>query len=188
MGRMREAEQQVDRLLNEDPHNLFFGNVAGAYLLAAGKPKEAEARQKQVLELDSNYWLPWGWLSFQYLREGRLAEAIEMAERARSLAGWNPCVAGMLAGLLERTGNEARAQALPERLGDGTAFGAAAGFMSYYAALGDAGRAVDWFEKSIEQRDTRCPWIFPHMLGPVILSSPRWPEMAPKMNLPVVAR
>jgi len=186
MGRMREAEEQVDRLLKEDPLNLFFGNVAGVYLLTSGRSREAEARQKQVTELDPNYWLPWGWLGIQYRAEGRLAEAIEMLEKAHSLAGWNPVMAGMLAGALDRVGNKANARALVERFGDGAAFGAPAGFLGYYATLRDADRAVDWFEKAIEQRDTRCPWIFPHMHSEVILSSPRWPELARKMNLPEV--
>jgi eukaryotic-like serine/threonine-protein kinase len=94
MGRLREAEEQVDRLLNEDPLNLFFGNLAGIYLLVSGRSNEAEVRQKQLLELDPNYWLPYGWLGIQYRAEQRMAEALEMLESAHSLAAWNPVMAG----------------------------------------------------------------------------------------------
>uniref|UniRef100_Q02AP4 Serine/threonine protein kinase n=1 Tax=Solibacter usitatus (strain Ellin6076) TaxID=234267 RepID=Q02AP4_SOLUE len=187
MGRLREAEEQIDRLLNEDPLNLFWGNIKGDYLWATGRAEESEARQKQVLELDPNYWLPYGWLGAQYLAEDRIAEALEMLERAHSLAGWNPALAGWLAGLLDRTGNKARAQAVVESFGDGAAFGATAGLFAYYATVRDMDRAAHWFEKAIEQRDTRCPWIFPHMLGDTVSSNPHWPRLAKMMNLPRAA-
>jgi len=187
MGRLQEAEEQIDRLLNEDPLNLFWGNIKGDYLWASGRAAEAEARQKQVLELDPNCWLPYGWLGAQYLAEGRIAEALEMLERAHSLAGWNPALAGWLAGVLYRTGNKARAQAIVEGFGDGAAFGAAAGLLAYYATVRDIDRAAYWFEKAIEQRDTRCPWIFPHMLGDAVPSSRYWPRLVKRMNLPEAA-
>jgi len=187
MGRLQEAEEQVDRLLKEDPLNLFWGNIAGDYLWVSGRAPEAEARQKQVIELDANYWLPYLWLGAQYLAEGRLAEAIEMAERAHSLAGWNPPVAGWLAGLLDRKGDQARAQGIVERFGDGSEFGAASGLFAYYNTVGDGDRAAHWFEKAIEQRDTRCPWIFPNMFGGPVVSSAHWPRLARMMNLPVAS-
>jgi serine/threonine-protein kinase len=184
MGRLQEAEEQVDRLLNEDPLNLFWGNIKGDYMLASGRFAEAEARQKQVLELDPNYWLPYGWLGSQYLAEGRVAEALEVLDRAHSLAGWNPALAGWHAGVLDLTGDKARAQAVVEKFENGAAFGAPAGLFAYYATIGDVDRAAQWLEKAIEQRDTRCPWIFPNMLGNTIRANPHWPRLAKMMNLP----
>ena len=110
-----------------------------------------------------------------------------MLERAHSLAGWNPALAGWLGGVLDRTGNPARAQAVVEGFGDGAAFGSAAGLFVYYATVGDLDRTAHWFEKAIEQRDTRCPWIFPHMLGNAVLSNPHWPRLAKMVNLPRAA-
>ena len=46
--------------------------------------------------------------------------------------------------------------------------------------------AANWFEKAIEQRDTRAPWIFPHMFGDLLVSSPHWPRLAKMMNLPEI--
>jgi serine/threonine-protein kinase len=165
MGRLQEAEEQVDRLLNEDPLNLFWGNIKGDYLWASGRADEAEARQKQVLEIDPNYWLPYGWLGAQYLAEGRITEALEMLERAHSLAGWNPPLAGWFAGVLDRTGNKARAQALVERFGDGAAFGAAAGLLAYYSTVGDVDRAAHWFEKPSSSATPDAPGSFPTCLA-----------------------
>jgi hypothetical protein len=69
-------------------------------------------------------------------------------------------------------------------LGDGTAFGAPIGWISYHVARSEMDLAMDWFEKLIEQHDTRAPWIVPHLYGDLILSHPRWPALARKMNLP----
>jgi hypothetical protein len=85
---------------------------------------------------------------------------------------------------LERTGEEVRAKQLFEKLGDGTAFGAPIGFIFYYIARSEMDVAMDWFEKLIEQHDTRAPWIVPHLFGNRITSNPRWPALARMMNLP----
>jgi hypothetical protein len=69
-------------------------------------------------------------------------------------------------------------------IGDVTAFGAPAGFIAYHLVLGDLDVAADWFEKLIEQRDTRASWIMPHMFDARLKSSPRWPKLARMMNLP----
>lgn len=157
--------------------------------MATGQSVEAEAKLRQVLELDPNFWLPYAWLSAGCLALERLDEALAFAEKAHSLASWNASVIGHLAGILERIGDKVRARKLIEKLGDGTAYGAPAGFFCYYASVPDLDRAIDWFEKAIEQRDTRAPWILPHLYPRLcsdepLMSSPRWPTLAKMMNLP----
>jgi len=184
IGRMKEAEEQIELALKEDPLNLYFRSLSSWYLLGAGRRPEGEAKLRQILELDANYWLAYTWLAASRIAQGRVAEALAFEEKAHSLAPWNLAVTGIFAGILERTGDNDRARNLIEKLGDGTAFGAPAGFFGYYFLIQDGDRAADWFEKAIEQRDTRCPWIFPHLFGPLLTSSPRWPKLAKMMNLP----
>ena len=70
------------------------------------------------------------------------------------------------------------------RLGDGSALGAPNGFVWYHALRSEVDQAMDWYERLIEQRDIRAPWIAAHVLGDRIISSPRWPALRRKMNLP----
>ncbi len=184
LGRMKEAEEDNQRGLREDPLNLLFRSVSGIYDVVAGRVSEGQAVMRQLLELDDTYWIAYVWLATSCAMQGRTDEAIVHAEKARALAPWNPPVIGILAGILERKGEKDRAQALLKELGDGTAFGAPAGFFTYHAVLAQIDLAADWFEKVIEQRDTRAPWILPHFFGDLITASPRWPRLAKMMNLP----
>jgi serine/threonine-protein kinase len=184
LGRMKEAEEENERGLQEDPLNLLLRSVTGVYQIAAGRVSEGQARLRQLLELDDTFWIAYAWLAFSCVIKGRTDGAIAYAEKARALAPWNPPMIGILAGTLERKDERDRAQALLKELGDGTAFGAPAGFFTYHGVLGQIDLACDWLEKAIEQRDTRAPWIFPHFFGDLITSSPRWPKLARMMNLP----
>jgi len=183
LGRMREAEQENQLALREDPLNLLCRSASGMYTLASGRLPEGVARLREVLKLDENFWLAYVWLAAHHAARGLLAEAAPFAEKLFSLAPWNVFATGLLAGILQRTGDTSRAQGLLDRLGDPTAFGAPGGFIAYYMALGEADLAADWFEKAIEQHDTRTPWIFAHMCGELLTSSPRWPKLAKMMNL-----
>jgi len=183
LGRMREAEQENQLALQEDPLNLLCRSAAGMYTLASGRFPEGVALLREVLKLDENYWLAYVWLVAHHAARGLLAEAAPFAEKLFSLAPWNVFAIGLFAGILQRTGDPSRAQGLLDGLGDPTAFGAPGGFIAYYMALGEADLAADWFEKAIEQHDTRTPWIFAHMCGDLLTSSPRWPKLAKMMNL-----
>jgi eukaryotic-like serine/threonine-protein kinase len=184
LGRMKEAEEEIERGLQEDPLNLLLRSVAGIYHIVAGRVSEGQAILRQLLELDDTFWIAYVWLLCACAMEGRIDEAIAYAEKIRALAPWNPAQIGMLAGLLERKGEKNRAQALLKELGDGTAFGAPAGFYTYHAVLGQIDLVCDWLEKAIDQRDARATWILPHFFGNLITSSPRWPKLAKMMNLP----
>jgi tetratricopeptide (TPR) repeat protein len=145
---------------------------------------EGVAMLREVLKLDENYWLVYLWLVAHYVARGLLAEATPLTEKLVSLAPWNVLAAGLLAGIHQRTGDTICARDLLAQLGDGTAFGAPGGFIAYHVALGEINLAADWFEKAIEQHDTRAPWILPHIFGDLLTSSPRWPKLAKMMNLP----
>jgi tetratricopeptide (TPR) repeat protein len=139
------------------------------------------------LQLDENFWIAQSWMGFSCLKQNRMTEAIAYEEKARSLAPWNPTVIGRLAGMHERVGEKSRAQALLEELGSGTAFGVPGGFLCYHSVLADVDSAAGWYEKAIEQRDPRAPWLFPMQFGDLLTSSPRWPGLMRRMNLPATA-
>jgi len=187
LGRMSEAEQGVERVLQEDPLNALCRTALGSYRLASGRFADGEAILRDALQLDENFWIAQSWMGFSCLKQNRMTEAIAYEEKARSLAPWNPTVIGRLAGMHERVGEKSRAQALLEELGNGTAFGVPGGFLCYHSVLADVDSAAGWYEKAIDQRDPRAPWLFPMQFGDLLTSSPRWPGLMRRMNLPAAA-
>ena len=119
-----------------------------------------------------------------HLNRGLFTEAVSFFQRAHALVPDHPGLIGHLAGALDRAGDEVKAESLVQKLGDGTAFGAPIGLVFYHLARSELDRAADWFEKGIAQRDTRMPWIVPHLFGDRLTSSPHWDRLAKLMNLP----
>jgi TolB-like protein/Tfp pilus assembly protein PilF len=187
LGRMREAEQEVECALQEDPLNALCRTALGSYRVTAGKFAEGERILRDALQLDENFWIAHSWMGFSCLKQNRLAEAIVYEEKALAHAPWNPTVIGRLAAMHQRVGEKSRAHALLEQLGDGTAFGVPGGFVCYFAVLGNMESALDWYEKTIAQRDPRAPWLFPLQFGDLLATSPRWPDLMRMMNLPAAA-
>ena len=56
LGRMREAEAEMERAIAEDPLNLLFRAILGLFHVGTNRTAEAEAVLRQVLELDESYW------------------------------------------------------------------------------------------------------------------------------------
>ncbi len=183
LGRMKEAEAGIERALQEDPLNALCRSALGSFCLTSGRFADGEGILRGILQLDENFWIAHSWLSFSCLKQNRLTEAIAHEEKARSLASWNPTVIGRLAAMNERGGNTSRSRALLEQLGDGTAFGTPGGFLCYHAVLANIESAADWYQKAIEQRDPRAPWLFPLQFGDLFASNSRWPGLRQTMNL-----
>jgi hypothetical protein len=181
---MTEAKNEIDRALDEDPLHLLFRHTVGIYLFGTGRPLEGEVKLRELIELDEKFWVPYVWICADLVRRGLISEALVFAEKGYRLAPHNWVWIGLLAGILGRTGDEVRMKQLIEKLGDGAAFGAPFGFVSYHIVRSEIDLAADWFVKLIEQRDTRTAWIVPHIFGEVLTSSPRWPALARMMNLP----
>jgi serine/threonine-protein kinase len=184
LGRMKEAQAQMEHALTDDPLNLRARAHLGAYLLVSGRLSEGEAIENQAVDLAPGFFIPYFWLACHQVLQGRLAEARANAERAAALAPWNPGAAGVLAGILSLVGEEADAWKVLSRLGDGSAFGSPWGFVAYHGLRSECDRAADWYERMIEQRDIRAPWIAAYAFGDRLTSSPRWPAMRRKMKLP----
>lgn len=184
LGRMREATEQMERALIDDPLNVLARAHLGNYLFRMGKPDESEKLENQVVELAPGFFIPHFHLAAHKVLQGRLPEARAHAERCVALAPWNPGAAGALAGILSLVGDEAESQKLIARLGDGSAFGSPWGFLAYHGMRSESDQAMDWYEKMIQQRDMRAPFISAYSFGDCLSSNRRWPTLRRMMNLP----
>jgi len=185
-GRGREAVEEMEQLVREDP--LDWGSnwaLAVAYR-SVGRDADADRLYAHVMA-DSGPWsaIPAVVLSGNHLARGQVPEALAFAETAYAKNASLPAAVGQLAGMLARTGNDARATPLVDRLRPETAFGAPFGLALYYLALDDRDRCADWLEKAIDQRDLWVSFLLNvgNIGGRAMWSSPRWPRLARLMNV-----
>src|SRR6185295_9634064 len=113
----------------------------------AGRPEDAEAELRKVLEIDENFPQALGTLGALCAQQGRLEEALTWTERAAALTPWAHPIIGQLAALLVRTGATKRGDEWLEKLGSGQTYGTPTGLAVFHAMCGEFDRAADWAEQ-----------------------------------------
>ena len=181
IGRIEEAGAQIERALQEDPLNLLFRVHWGVYLFAAGRDADAVRQLLEVLDIDQNYVLAQSWLCTAYVSQRNWPEARRYAQRAVAL--WpSPLMVGCLAGILLREGDRPGAEQLLAQFKDSAVPGAVIGLALFHLMSLDADEALVWLEKAIERREPMA--MLPVLFRRFCSSSPRWPAVAKRLNLP----
>jgi serine/threonine-protein kinase len=183
IGRVAEAVETMARALEEDPLNLLYRHLYARGLRHLGRLDEAAAELRGILDVDANF--PWALetLGAVCAQQGHSEEALALTERAHVLTPWSYTVMGQLAALLERAGDQKRADTLLETLGTGEAYGASTGLAIFHAMRDDAEQSAEWAARGIAQRF--LPLVY--MIAPLLRSQPQWPALARLLNLPVGA-
>jgi tetratricopeptide (TPR) repeat protein len=185
LGRPGDAEELMRRAVEADPLAAFNRINFASVLAVTGRDQEAERECRHILELDDRSYVGWLGLGRLQFARGDVNEALRCYERAYSLAPFYLPNVGALAGLLARTGDERRAEELLGKLGPPEDYGVPRAWAAYHLFKGETEKALDWWEKVIDQRDPIAastpnfePWR-------ALRSSPRWPALAKRMNLPL---
>jgi len=135
------------------------------------------------LEFNPNVAPALGLLATLHLLRGELDEARALTEKAYTLAPYVPNAIGVMAGMLCRAGDTARAEKLIRKL-PFDAFGAPRALATYYWMRGDLNATADWIEKAIDQRDPGALVMLRLWYGRDLRSTPRWAGLMRKLNLP----
>ena len=184
-GRLQEAVTLLEKTVVLDPLHVPVRAVFAMCLLSAEMRDRAVEEARRALEIDEHIWVPYFTLVLGYLEMGLMAEALAAAEKAYQMAAWQPRVIGLLAGVLVRTGERSRAEALIAQMSQAQGgLVASSGMSLYHLICSEVNAAADWFEKAVEQRDPIIiPWLRLPLFKPLRMS-PRWPRIAAMMNLP----
>jgi TolB-like protein len=182
LGRIQEAVAHLEGALRQDPLNPLLRQGLGYVWLSVDDPV-GERIMERVIEIDPSAWIASAWLAPWYVRRGDLQKARRHAERAHALFPMHPGPTGTLAAVLALEGDQDRAAGLLEGTGTDGA-GIPIGWYSYHMTRGEPALAAPWLDKAIEQRDTRAPFILPSIFGRQFVSTPYWPPLRKKMNLP----
>jgi eukaryotic-like serine/threonine-protein kinase len=181
-GRFREAADECQHALKEDPVDLMGRLRLAQCLRAAGRIADSFRTLREVLELDENLWFTHFVLGVEHTLVGDFSEAMPHAERAHVLAPWSPVATAGFAAVLTLTGEVSRAEALLEGLKPGDAYGAPLALGTFHLLCSEIDLAVEWAKRSIEQRHPAI-FFFLNAHGQTLRSSPSWPALADSMNL-----
>ncbi len=180
MGRPEDAIQEVEWALQEDPLNLTFRVILALALLRGGRYEEASTQLSRILELDERFWQTYLILTIVRVAQGRLMEALGIAEKGYALAPWNSNIVGSFAAVLRRTGDVTRADEVLQPLRNAPeAYAVPRGMFAFHFLSDEIDQAVVWLQKAIEQRDPTIP-----ASAARLRSTARWPALAKMMNMP----
>ncbi|HTT65032.1 MAG TPA: protein kinase [Bryobacteraceae bacterium] len=185
LGRFQEAVAEMQSAVEQDPLNAHWRAVLSSHLVHAGMHDQAVEESMKALEIDENYWPTYFVLAEVYLAKGMPDKALAAAERAHQAAPWQTSTLGLLAGLLERAGEKARAAELLGRIPSLPA--PVFGRVLYHLICLELDAAADWYERAIEQRELFAIIFAPAPITRDLRESPRWPRLARMMNLPTGA-
>ena len=183
VGRPAEAVQQIILGLQSDPLNLTLRQNRAVFLAGAGRDEEAAEGFREVLELNPSMVLAQLALAALHASRGELDQALALCEEAYAVA-LLPSGIGLLAGLLQRTGDMQRAEELLHKLQPAEAFGIPRGLAIYHWVLQEFDAEADWLAKAIDQHDPYGPLFLRLWYGRELRSTPRWAGLMRKLNLP----
>jgi TolB-like protein len=188
MGRAKESVEQCMRGMEDDPLNFLGGFHYACALLAGGNVDAGEAYLLQLSELHSNLYQSHYLLALNQAVRGLHQRALAVAERAYCLAPWSTTTRGLFGGLLRRAGESKRANALRDELLLGDKYGAAMGMSLFHVGNSEMGKAAEWAEKAVAERDTRMILLIALVRAsrPKILpSDDKWCAIASRLRVPL---
>lgn len=184
-GRHDEAVAEGRRARELDPLSLITNALEGQFLFYAGRNGEAIDRFKETFELDPNFWVAHNALARVYIRQGRFEEAIAALNKAIEFSGGTTTEpVAQLGYALAKSGNREQAQATLAELKSLAAarFVPAYSIAMIYHGLGERDGALNYLEKSIEEREVQVSFIKIDTRWDELRSEPRFIELMKRMN------
>ncbi|HUI79364.1 MAG TPA: protein kinase [Bryobacteraceae bacterium] len=184
-GRLEEAEQEMDRMLEQDPlaANVHYGKAA-VLMLQRRYPAAADC-VRRALEIEPNYLVGLIVLAHALAADGRFEGALATAERMGQVYGRWPVVLETLGDVYAMAGRKEDALRVLEEL---KAFAqrtyvSANAIAALHAQLGENDAAIEWLQKSIHQRDPFVVLLPLYAPYDGLRSDPRYPGLLRQMNL-----
>jgi len=183
VGRNSEAIAEMRKAENLDPLSLIINADLAELLLIAHLPDESIQESRKTMEMDANFALAHNQLAQAYLAKHMFGEAIAEMQTAIQLSGGSPTFTANLARAYATSGQTAAAVGLLNDLKKDSASGdASAEIAMIYAALGNHDEAMNWLEKSYQERFN--PGVLLRPGFDPLRSDPRFQELVRRIGLP----
>jgi len=184
-GRHDEAIAEGRRARELDPLSLITNTLEGHFLFYGGRESEAIARYNKTLEIEPNFWIARGGLGRVYISQGQYAEAIAELNKAREFSRGSIEPITQLGYALAKSGNREQAQAIIAELKSLAAenFVPAYSFAVIYNGLGEKDEALNYLEKSFQEREVQMSFVKIDTRWDEFRTNPRFVEIIKRMNL-----
>jgi TolB-like protein/Flp pilus assembly protein TadD len=185
LGRLEEAQQEVETAERLDPLSGIVRETCGYLLLLNRKYEEALEVYQGLLAFDPDYNKAYGAMGRAYAQMGRYAEALSMFYKRRTLAGDVPNILAAMGQVYALAGDESRARAILAEL-EAMAERMYVPFTSFAIVnigLGEKERALDCLESACEQRDLPLTAIKVHPVYDSLRNESRFHSLLRRMRL-----
>ncbi|MBI3859251.1 MAG: tetratricopeptide repeat protein [Thaumarchaeota archaeon] len=181
-GRMRDAQEAIDRELRLDPLSVHTSGSAGTWCLILGEYEKAATLLKDAYELDPSASLYLDNLGMVHIQQGLLEQGLAEVKRAMEMGG---SFQTDLAYAYVKAGKHEEARRLLEALqkpgGDGHVRSTI--LAGVHAVLGDKEAALEWLERAYGERAGYLPWTTVDPAFDNIRGEPRYLALVRKMGL-----
>ena len=184
LGRHTDAIAQLELAIDADPTYLLGRVHLALELEALGRDREARVVWDQVLAIDPACGPALGLIGRVHAWHGRVAEAIEYAERSYAALPTHPNAVGFMAGMLRRTGEASRSRELLDALDGGRGRGIARARAEAHLVCGELDAAAGWLSHAVAERDPGIWLSLGGTVGLAIKSSEHWPGLSSRLALP----
>jgi TolB-like protein/DNA-binding winged helix-turn-helix (wHTH) protein/Flp pilus assembly protein TadD len=184
LHRYDEALAEMRKAENLDPLSLVINADLAELLALAHSYDESIQQSRKTIEMDPNFALTHNHLGQAYLQKHMYDEAIAELQKAVQLSGGGPTCMANLARADAASGKRSEAEKLLRDLKQRSTAGHSHGsdIAAIYASLGDTDQAMNWLEKSFEERFNPGVLLRPG-LDP-LRSDPRFQDLVRRVGLP----
>jgi eukaryotic-like serine/threonine-protein kinase len=185
MGRFDEAIAEGKRALELDPLSLIVNSDLGQdYYFARQFDKAIEQLRKNV-EIDPSFYMAHANLGMAYEAKGSFQEALAEYKRARELSD-DPMLLARLGHALAASGQRAQALETLDQLSEISKrrYVAAYSFTIIYAGLSEKEQALQWLERSYQDREPKLTRLKVDPLLDPLRSDPRFADLVRRVGLP----
>ncbi len=184
MQRFEEGLAEGRRAVELDPLSLVVNLELGSNIIYARQYDQAIAQLRKAAELDQNWYLAHMVLCQAYDQKGQHAEAEVECQKARELND-DPYVLAYLGHVYAVSGKRDEATKLLSQMHDlaRQRYVPAYGFAFVYAGLGDKEQALQWLERSLQDRawDILYVKVDPHF--DTLHPDPRFADLVRRVGL-----
>lgn len=184
-GRMDEALEEIETAISLDPLSPILREGRAYLMTLSHRYGEAMEQLKALREMDPTFHKAWTSMGRVYTLLGDYAAAITMYQKGRSIAGDVPSLLGALGQAYALGGRTDDAKELLSQLLEMARHRhvSSTAFAILHLGLGEQGRALDWLETGVEQRDLSMGPLNVHPIYDAIRGEPRFQAVLRRMRL-----
>ena len=176
---------EIERALELDPFNSFFQSTFGLHLLFLRRYDDTIAQSQKVLRTEPNMPFEHGKLSTAFHQKGMHEEELVETKKRFAVLGYHEVVEALDRGYAQDACPGAWRLAAEKLVAHSKLTYVPPTLVAEsYAYAGEKDRALDWFEKAYQERDSQLVYINVAPDLDPLRSDPRFQSLLRRMNFP----